>query len=436
MPDSSALSPSEAQAPRPEAGEPAPGDVPASRERVLALGVAAEELEPCRAALAARGLELGLGPLEPAAVRARPPALLLLPISPHEPDAVAVLRAAREADVPVLALTEPAERVAAETARRLGALAVLARPLEPGRLAEVCEAVLRARADERRHAEALRAELAGACARAEAYRHQAARNERLATLGYLVAAVSHEVGNCLTGITGYCQLLLSDPEAEGLPRPELERIEAEGRRAVRIIQSMLSLAREPSSRREMIDLAAVVAQSVELLHYHLSRQRIQLETEIPERLPFGCADPSQVQQILLNLLKNACQALAAHRGAGCIRVRARACERKLEVEVADDGPGIPEPVRAHIFQPFFTTKGEGEGTGLGLALSRDLARGFGGELRLASSPLGGACFVLEIPQWQPEQEASGSGARAAGAAAAGGRAEPLADETAGAYNRT
>lgn len=240
----------------------------------------------------------------------------------------------------------------------------------------------------------------------ERQRESLFQSEKMAALGSLLAGIAHELNNPLAVVLGQAAMLcdgLAGPEPEGAD--EIERrakaIEQAAERCARVVRSFLAIARQRRAERREVNLAEIVAQVLELLAYGLRAAGIAIETEIPAGLPPIEADPDQLHQVLLNLVVNAQQALEAKDGVRRIRIEAGkdAGADQVWITIADNGPGVPEPIRSRVFDPFFTTKMVGEGTGIGLAVSRGLAEAHGGTLRLlGDGPLGGAVFELRLPR--------------------------------------
>ena len=224
--------------------------------------------------------------------------------------------------------------------------------------------------------------------------------ERLAAIGELVAGVAHEVNNPLGSISAFAQLLLRDPTVVGEHRDSIEVIRSETQRASQVVRDLLAFARRAPAERSAVDVNELVERSLRLRGFQLTSARVQLVTELDPALAAIEADGRQLQQVLLNLITNAIQAMAP-RGSGVLTVRTRAAggpDDVVTIEVADNGPGVSAHARAHIFEPFFTTKPEGEGTGLGLSVSYGIVAAHGGEIRLADLPAGaGATFIVSLP---------------------------------------
>ena len=223
------------------------------------------------------------------------------------------------------------------------------------------------------------------------------QTEKMAALGQLVSGIAHELNNPLTAIMGYGQLLLG----HGLPPPQLseaKKIYQEAERARRIVKNLLYFARENKPERTRVDLNEIVERTLALRSYELKVEKILVECDLDPDLPETLADPYQLQQVILNLLVNAEQALLEGRGYGQVRIRTRhTASDRISLEISDDGPGIPLEIAWRIFDPFFTTKPSGVGTGLGLSIVYGIVKQHGGEVMFESHPKAGARFIVELP---------------------------------------
>jgi two-component system, NtrC family, sensor kinase len=227
---------------------------------------------------------------------------------------------------------------------------------------------------------------------------QLVQSEKLAAVGQLVSGVAHELNNPLTSITGLSELLLEQPEGSPRDRDHLRVIHEQAERASRLVRNLLTFARPGPSERALIDLNDVVERTVLLMNHDLRLKGIAIETSAAQSLPLVLGDRHALQQVVLNLLTNAAQAVAhnAPERKRVIRVTTSATDR-VRVRVADSGPGIPDHVLPHLFTPFFTTKEPGQGTGLGLSITYSIVEAHGGHTSVDRPPEGGAVFVVELP---------------------------------------
>ncbi len=223
------------------------------------------------------------------------------------------------------------------------------------------------------------------------------QTEKLAALGQMVSGVAHELSNPLTSILGYSQRLLVRKDLAGRTE-EARQIYGEAERASTILRQLLFSARETRPERKSVALNRVISRAMELQRFGSAAEKIRIELDLDPTLPIIMGDPGQLQQVLMNLIGNARQAIAQEGKAGTIRLRtARSGNRRILLQVADDGPGVPEAILARIFDPFFTTKPAGVGTGLGLSIVLSVVREHGGQVSVSSPPEGGAIFSIELP---------------------------------------
>jgi signal transduction histidine kinase len=233
----------------------------------------------------------------------------------------------------------------------------------------------------------------------DALRRQLVAIQRVSSLGVLAGSICHELNNALTPILNYAKLGLRNPDPE-YRRRAFEKILEGAQRASAITGGVLGLARPRADRHEPTDMVRLVEEVLLLVNKDLSRNRVRLDFQAEGR-PFARVNPAQIQQVLLNLMINARQAMPRG-GTVKVRVAADATGRLAELSVADSGVGIAPADLRRIFEPFFTTKtgpdasGHG-GTGLGLAVCRDIVEAHHGRLR-AESRLGqGTTFTLRLP---------------------------------------
>ena len=231
---------------------------------------------------------------------------------------------------------------------------------------------------------------------------QLIQSEKMSAIGQLVSGVAHELNNPLAGISAFAQLLLSEKRFPPDQRTAAEMIYAEARRASRIVQNLLTFARQHKPERTPTSVNQVIDDTLELRGYELRVRGIEVERDYDQHLPETMADAHQLQQVFLNLITNAEQAMerAEHEKQRLI-VRTRVAGEVIRVEVEDTGPGIPPSLLERIFNPFFTTKPTGSGTGLGLSISLGIVREHEGRIWAENASQGGARFVIELPLVQP-----------------------------------
>jgi two-component system NtrC family sensor kinase len=220
-------------------------------------------------------------------------------------------------------------------------------------------------------------------------------SDRLAAVGELVAGVAHEVNNPLSSISAFAQLLLRDGELTAQQRESIEVIRAETMRASQVVKDLLAFARRSEVQSAPLDLNGVVGRTLRMRQYQFSEGSVRVESELAADLPSVMGDARQLQQVCLNLLTNAVQAMSP--GGGVLQVRTYQANDRVRLEVKDTGPGIAVDARAHIFEPFFTTKKEGEGTGLGLSVSYGIVTTHGGTIEVVETGPAGTTFRVTLP---------------------------------------
>lgn len=222
--------------------------------------------------------------------------------------------------------------------------------------------------------------------------------EKLASLGQTISGVAHELNNPLATILTLSERL-SQRALDGDLRQGVDTILGEAERAARIVRSLLQFARKRHTTRTMVDVNQVVRDTLALRAYEQRLANIGTIDALSAGLPSVFADPHQLQQVLLNLIINAEQAMISAHGRGTLLVRSwQEVDREaVVIEVNDDGPGLGQETLARAFDPFFTTKGPGEGTGLGLTVAYAIVEEHGGRLHASSMEGGGASFFVQLP---------------------------------------
>jgi signal transduction histidine kinase/ActR/RegA family two-component response regulator len=253
------------------------------------------------------------------------------------------------------------------------------------------------------------------------------QSEKLAAIGELVAGVAHELNNPLTLIIGFAELLRRSPVSDET-RQDLEKIVAQSRRAAGIVRSLLDFARQRPSERKLVQANDMMNSTLDLLAYELRTHNIERTVRLAPDLPLTLADPYQLQQVFVNLVNNARQAMSETHGGGHLTITSelgpstfvnggRDDAPVIRITIQDDGPGIPPDLLPRIFDPFFTTKSPGEGTGLGLSVCHGIIGDHGGHIWAENRPQG-ATFFVELPVVQPAAPSAAMPPRQSGEAEA------------------
>ena len=220
--------------------------------------------------------------------------------------------------------------------------------------------------------------------------------EKMAAVGQLVSGVAHEVNNPLTAILGFADLLLANPEVPEIARRDLRVILQEAQRTKQIVQNLLSFARQMPPQREPLQLNSILQRTVHLRSYDFISHGIQVVERLDESLPQVVGDSHQLQQVFLNILNNAYDAVRESARPARIEIMSAQANSFVEISFRDNGMGITDPEK--IFDPFFTTKDVGKGTGLGLSICYGIVREHGGEIVCHNNlDSEGATFIVRLP---------------------------------------
>ncbi|MBI2071417.1 MAG: response regulator [Elusimicrobia bacterium] len=223
------------------------------------------------------------------------------------------------------------------------------------------------------------------------------RSEKLSTVGRLIAGIAHELNNPLNGVTGYAELIQSDGCPPELHR-DLKQIQNHAQRCRRIVENLLLFVRHGSPEKKPVDIDRVIRSVLTLLEYRMSKaDSIRIDYR-PAAVPAVWGNFQQLEQVFLNLIQNACDALSVkERHDRRVAIGLSQDDGYVCVEIKDNGPGIPAEFKDKIFDPFFTTKEAGRGTGLGLAITSQIVADHAGTISAESVPAEGAVFAVRLP---------------------------------------
>jgi PAS domain S-box-containing protein len=223
-----------------------------------------------------------------------------------------------------------------------------------------------------------------------------AHSEKMASIGRLVSGVAHEVNNPLAAILGFTDLLLENPAIPENAREDLQIILHETQRTKDIVQDLLSFARQRPVQRELVHVNNVLRQTIKLRSYDFASHGVEVSEDFDENLAPALGDAQQLQQVFLNILNNAYDAVQDAGQRGHIVIHTGRSEQNIEVAITDNGTGLPDTER--IFDPFYTTKQAAKGTGLGLSICYGIVRAHGGEILCRNNEDGpGSTFIVRVP---------------------------------------
>ena len=225
--------------------------------------------------------------------------------------------------------------------------------------------------------------------------------EKMSALGEVLSGIAHELNNPLSVVVGNAHLLLEEEVSDNL-RPRIEKMTSAAERCVRIVRTFLSMARDRPLDLEVCSVPEIIQSAIDAFSANTNlSEDVAILADVPSDLHDVSIDEVQIVQVLVNILTNAAQAMAAANTNGQIQIKAYPNNTNLRIEISDNGPGVPADIADHIFDPLFTTKDVGDGTGLGLALCHRIVVAHGGSLELANQPNSGATFVIELPSGYP-----------------------------------
>ena len=232
---------------------------------------------------------------------------------------------------------------------------------------------------------------------ARALQEQIQQAEKLSSLGEMISGVAHELNNPLAAVMGYAQLLQSSRVGPEVHR-RLQIVASEAQRCQSIVRNLLSFARKHRPERRLLSMNEVVLSVLSLLAYQLRVEGVEVDARLDDRLPPVHGDFHQLQQVFLNVITNAQQAMKNGEGKKRLLVRSGIAGDRVRVEVQDTGPGIAPEDLPRVFDPFFTTKEVGQGTGLGLSIVFGVVDAHGGKVSARAEPGCGATFIVELPR--------------------------------------
>lgn len=221
-------------------------------------------------------------------------------------------------------------------------------------------------------------------------------SSRLASIGQLAAGVAHEINNPLTAVLGFSQRLLRK-STDDKTRHDLEIVHSETLRAARIVQNLLTFARRNRPKKEYSSINDIIRKSLELRAYVLRTSNVEVVTDLDPTLPSTMVDFNQIQEVFLNIIINAEQAMTETRGSGKLAIKTEEIKGRVRASFADDGPGIPLEYLDKLFDPFFTLRADKDGTGLGLSVCHGIVTEHNGRIYAKNRPAGGAIFHVELP---------------------------------------
>lgn len=226
---------------------------------------------------------------------------------------------------------------------------------------------------------------------------QLMQSEKFSAIGQLLAGVAHELNNPLTTVIGFSEILLLRKYSPAKTQDYLEKINESSLLCKNIVQKLLIFSREEGSKQEYIQINHVIESILELKQHDFKVGGIHVVKQLADNMPGTMANFYELQQVFLNIINNAHQAMKMHARTGTLTVKSEFDKKTIRINFLDTGPGIPEKNLQKIFEPLFTTKKKGEGTGLGLSICYEIIKKYKGDIFVANGQKKGACFAIEIP---------------------------------------
>ena len=221
--------------------------------------------------------------------------------------------------------------------------------------------------------------------------------DRLASIGQMASGIAHELNNPLTGVIGFSDMLMKRTNLPEDAKEDLETINREARRTANVVQGLLTFARGQKTEKGQVNVNSIVQSVLQLRSYEHKVSNIEVNTRLAPELPAVSGNGGQLQQVFINLVVNAEQAMLEANNKGTLTVTTERAGDSIRASVADDGPGISRENMSKLFTPFFTTKDVGKGTGLGLSICHGIITEHGGRIYARSEPGRGATFIIELP---------------------------------------
>jgi len=230
-----------------------------------------------------------------------------------------------------------------------------------------------------------------------AAQEQLYHKDRLAAIGELASGIAHELNNPLTGVIGYSELVL-DTDLPQEVKEDMEVIYSNAQRAATIVKDLLTFVRRQKPERQYLNVNDLIKHVLHMHSYELKLGNIEVITELADELPGVMVDRQQLEQVFLNIILNAEQAMLESYGRGTLAVKTETRRGIIRISFTNDGPGIPQENLSRVFDPFFTTREPGKGTGLGLSICHGIITEHGGKIYVDSDmEKGGVTFVVELP---------------------------------------